>query len=360
MRARPADLAPLIVLLLLACSKNSDDATTNDHVQPEVEARTAVATERAMTESIGALGTIASRAGHTAALGAPGLTRVTAVRVSVGQHVRRGTVLVQLDGAAFAATLQGADAQLAAAERAAERAQRLSDEGILSRRELDQAQSELALARASAVGARRTSDLATLRSPIAGIVTRLQAPLGATVDANQPLVEIADPSVLDVVLGVSPSEAARVRPGARATLFGGTSASADTLGTGKVADVGGTVDSSSRTVAVRVALGRTRRTLRIGEAVFAQVLVGTRARALTVPAESLVPSGEGYRVFVVDSAGIAHVRAVEIGVRADSVVEITRGLAAGERVVSYGAFGVDDSVKVIGKGSRAPRTPEPK
>ena len=42
-------------------------------------------------------------------------------------------------------------------------------------------------------------------------MTRLTAVLGASVDVNQPLVEVADPSALDIVFTVTPTEAARVK-----------------------------------------------------------------------------------------------------------------------------------------------------
>jgi multidrug resistance efflux pump len=64
---------------------------------------------------------------------------------------------------------------------------------------VEQAASEVAKARSEAVAARRSAQLSVLRSPIAGVVTRLTAVLGASVDVNQPLVEVADPSSLDVV-----------------------------------------------------------------------------------------------------------------------------------------------------------------
>jgi multidrug efflux pump subunit AcrA (membrane-fusion protein) len=102
-------------------------------------------------------------------------------------------------------------------------------------------------------------------------------------------------------------------------------------------------------VAVRVQAPTTRRPLRIGETVYGQVEVATRPSAITVPVEALVPEGggEGYKVFVVDAAGIAHARGVTVGGRTDKVAEITSGVVAGERVVTYGAYGVEDSAKVV-------------
>jgi multidrug efflux pump subunit AcrA (membrane-fusion protein) len=49
---------------------------------------------------------------------------------------------------------------------------------------------------------------------------------------------------------------------------------------------------------------------------------------------------------VVDSAGIAHARPVTVGARNENKAEITSGLAAGETVVTTGAYGVTDSVRV--------------
>jgi multidrug efflux pump subunit AcrA (membrane-fusion protein) len=91
----------------------------------------------------------------------------------------------------------------------------------------------------------------------------------------------------------------------------------------------------------------TRRPLRIGETVNGAIAVATRPSAIVIPAEALVPEGEEFKVFVVDSAGIAHERDVKVGGRSATGVEITEGLTAGEKIVTYGAYGMQDSVKVV-------------
>jgi len=65
-----------------------------------------------------------------------------------------------------------------------------------------------------------------------------------------------------------------------------------------------------------------------------------------------------YRVFVVDSAGIAHARAVTVGGRTESLAEILTGLAAGETVVTTGAYGVQDSARSAARAGEALRHPE--
>ena len=104
---------------------------------------------------------------------------------------------------------------------------------------------------------------------------------------------------------------------------------------------------------MRVRAPTTRRPLRIGETIFGAIAVQTNPAAIVVPLEALVPNGESFRVFVVDPTGTAHARDVTVGGKTDAVAEITSGLRAGERVVTYGAYGVDDSAKI------APMTPIP-
>jgi membrane fusion protein (multidrug efflux system) len=175
----------------------------------------------------------------------------------------------------------------------------------------------------------------------------METALGASVDANQTLVEIADPSALDIVLRVTAGDAARIRPGQLVRLSAGESARGESLGTAGVVEVAGAVDSTTRTVSVRVRGRLLSRALRIGETLFGEISLQTRKNVVTVPAQSLVPEGDGFNVFVVDSADIAHVRAVTVGARTDSLVEIVDGLKGGERIVTYGAFGVSDSAKVV-------------
>jgi membrane fusion protein (multidrug efflux system) len=347
-----ASLVAVSSLGSFACHKAPAD-DESDSTAAVIGAKTIVVQPQAFTETIGAIGSVEPRAGHLARLSAPIAGRVANVLVASGQHVSIGQPLIELDQAPFRAATASAQAALSAAERANERSQRLANEGILPRKDADATAADLAKARADAAAAEREEALSVLRAPIGGVVTQMSATLGASVDPAQPLVEIADPSALDIVFGVTPTEAGRVHPGAKVTLSAGQSATGEALGIGSVVDVSGTVDSASRSVDVRVQAPTTRRPLRIGETVFGAIAVQTNPAAITVPLEALVPNGETFRVFVVDPTGTAHARDVVVGGKTDAVAEITSGLRAGERVVTYGAYGVNDSAKI------APMTPVP-
>jgi RND family efflux transporter MFP subunit len=335
-----------IALLAVACNKGGAPADSAQP-RPTVGAKTMVVTPQSFTETLGAIGNVVGRPNHTATLAAPSAARVERVLVMTGQSVQAGQVLIELDQAPFQATVRSADAALQAAERAYERQQRLANEGIVARKDAELAAADLAKARADAEAAHRMAALSILKSPIAGVVVRLTATLGASADPAQPLVEVADPSALDVLMSVTPTDASRVHPGAKATLSAGQSASGEPLGVGTVTDVGGTVDSTNRSVAVRVQAPTTRRPLRIGETVFGQIAIETKPSAIVIPIEALVPQGDAFQVFVVDANNIAHARDVKVGGKTDTSVEITEGLKAGERIVTYGAYGVQDSAKVV-------------
>jgi RND family efflux transporter MFP subunit len=149
------------------------------------------------------------------------------------------------------------------------------------------------------------------------------------------------------VFSVSPSDAARIAPGASVTLSAGESAKGEPLGVGHIIDVGGAVDSATRSVAVRGQAPPTARPLRIGETIFGQIATAVHPRAIVVPVAALVPEGDAFKVFVITTGNIARERKVTVGRRTEANAEIVSGLAAGERVVTEGAYGLEDSVKVV-------------
>jgi RND family efflux transporter MFP subunit len=327
----------------------AEPASDEPKVQPVVAATVVAVQATTFDETIDVVGVVSSHPGRVAQLAAPAPTRVAKVGAIVGQSVAAGAMLVEFEVAPFEAARNGAERTLEAAEKAQARAARLADAGVLPRKDAEVAQADLANAQAAAVTARRARELAVLRAPFAGVVTRQQAVLGASVDPSAPLVEIADPQAQDVLLTLSPADAARVRPGGTVTLFTGGSAGAP-VGTavarGRVADVGAAVDSAAGGVLARVTITSRERPLRFGETLVGRVAVGTHANAVVVPEAALVPTGEGYRVFVVDRAGVAHATDVQVGGRSATGVWIREGLTPGMQVVSGGAYGMDDGAKV--------------
>lgn len=346
-----AVLGSAVVIGTLAC-RVGDEGSGASEARPAVVASTGVARVEPFTRVLPAIGTVVPRPGRYAALGAPAATRVASVHVAPGARVAAGQPLVEFEQQGFVASASAAEAALTAAERNYERARRLAGEGIVPRKDVEVAAADLASARTTALAARRARQLSILRSPVTGVVTRMTAVLGQSVDAGQVLVEVADPAAFDVVLALSPTEAADVQVGDSVSISAGERRGGAAIGRGVVASVGAALDTASRSVAARVVLTSGRRALRMGEAVYAEIAVETHPAAVVVPASAVVPEGGAYRVFVVNAQGVASARPVTLGGRTDDRVEILTGLRGGERVVTQGAFGVQDSARVVRPGER--------
>lgn len=345
---RAAMACGLAIGVLAGCGKKDRDDAERASTTPTVTARTIRATTEPFAHTISAIGTVVTRPGGYAALSAPSPTRVAKIHVVAGQSVSAGQPLVEFEQVGFDAAASGAQSALVAAERNYARAERLANEGIVPRKDAEAAAAELGKARLDAVTARRAKQLSILRSPVRGQVVKMTAVLGQPADAGQVLVEVADPSAFDVVLSLGPGDAAAVHRGAPVQLASGEKAGGESLGAALVTSVGAAVDTSSRSVAVRVSVPSPRRPLRLGESVFGQISTEVNPNAVVVPAEALVPGEETgtFRVFVVDAKGVAHARDVKVGGRTDHKVEIVGGLKGGELIVAQGAFGMQDSAKV--------------
>jgi RND family efflux transporter MFP subunit len=346
------ELLAVGLLLVTACKGGAKEEATA--ATPTVAASTVTAAIEPFTRTVPAIGKVVSRPGRYAALSAPSPTRIAKVYVSEGERVAAGSPLVEFEQVGFNAAASAAEAALSAAQRNYERASRLANEGIVPRKDAEQAAADLGKARTDAVNAQRAQQLSVLRSPVTGVVTKMTAVLGAPADAGQVLVEVADPSAFDVVLSLGPTEAGEVHPGSRVTLAAGEKTGGEPLGTGTVASIGATLDTTSRSVGIRVSLTSPRRSLRLGESVYGEISIETRPRAIVIPSEALVPGDEPntYKVFVVDAKGVAIPHDVKVGGRTATKVEILEGLNGGEKVVTQGAFGVADSSKVESKAEK--------
>ncbi len=353
-----ATVAAVVVLATVAgCRDGSGDAESRAESDAaphtsEVATTTVRADTSTFAEVIDAAGLVTTRTGGEASLAAPAPTRVIRVLVAVGDRVAAGEALVEFEPVLFESALTSAESAHHTAEQAQQRAERLVAAGVMPRRDLEQANALLESARAAALAARRSRQLTILRTPMAGVVTRVSAVRGANVNEQQPLVDIADPDRVDVMLQLAPDVARHVRVGQSVTLRSTSATGAASIGTARVTDIAAMVDSSSRSVAVRVSVLPKFPRLRLGETIFGSIITASQHGAVVIPEKALVPHEEGFRVFVVDSAGVAHARAVIVGGRSAQGVWIQDGVRLGETIVTDGAYGLDDGSAVVRSGTQ--------
>lgn len=257
--------------------------------------------------------------------------RIETLPVTLGQAVKTGELLVQLDAREIQARLDQAVAVRQQAERELQRFTALLKQEAVTQAEFDAVEARSRVANAGVTEAETMVSYAKVIAPFAGIITRKFAEVGDLASPGRPLVEIEDPAAFRLEADVPEALIGRVKLGARLKV---TVATAGPEIEGVVAELAPVSDPASRTFRVKLDLPSTA-PLRTGQ--FGRVAIPMdQTEALRVPATAVVQRGQLELVFVATN-GIAQMRLVKTGKRSDSVVELLSGVARGEAVVIEGA-----------------------
>jgi len=183
--------------------------------------------------------------------------------------------------------------------------------------------------------ARRTI---VLRSPMSGEIAEKMVTQGQAVQPGDNLFLIADRSTLWVDLAIFETDARAVRVGSPVQVT--VDAVPGKTYQGRVTFIHPTVDEKTRTITARAEVMNRDGALRPGMYATAMVRPAT-AKALTVPTQAVLPTGTQNLVFVNRGDGEFVPRAVALGTRGDSLVEIVHGLKAGDEVVASAVYLLD-------------------
>jgi len=309
---------------------------------------------RALLRPVVGDGTIAAWQELVVGAEAGGL-RVVEAALEPGERVRAGQVLLRLDPAIPASLLAQADAALAEAEAALRLAEsELRRAGELTRTDSvarATVESREALARQAAarlLGARARREEAAARlaqtriaSPHDGTISRRSVLVGAVLQPGQELFRLIRDDRLELDVRVPELELARVEVGQAVRVLHGEREVAGA----RVRAIFPTVEGATRLGTVHVALPPGSG-LRPGQFARAEIGAGSPP-ALTVPQEAVVFRGGRAVTFVLPpGAERVEARPVSAGMRREGLVEITAGLAEGERVVAQGAGFLGDGDRV--------------
>ncbi len=182
----------------------------------------------------------------------------------------------------------------------------------------------------------------SILSPIRGVVTRCDVQEGERIKASAAIFRIEDPSQLVVYGNLPVRQTRRIKLG---NLVRISSSAIDESTTGSVVRIAPTVDPSSGTVRVKIAV-KSAAGYKPGLFVTLRVVVETRAKALTVPKRAVLhDDADGAYLFVVED-GAAQRVLVETGYEKDQRVEIVKGVDAASKVVVEGQDTLTDQAKV--------------
>jgi RND family efflux transporter MFP subunit len=364
-RRHRASLVLVLVFALTACGKKDEPA-------PAAEASAALAVTvlparvQEIPREIRVSGPVAAREEMQLGVELSG-QRVTGLYVDVGDFVRQGQVLLELDARALESELRQVEASYREAQAAAalaqanlRRAEPLLREKYISagqvdelRAARDQANARAATARAALDAAKLRRSYAELRAPDDGIVSQRKVQPGQIVAAGTELIGLIRDGRLEWRAELADAELAAVNVGDPVVVRAPDGHDVE----GEVRAVPPGVDAATRTGTVYADLPEPDG-LRTGAYLPGRILVGN-AKALVVPATAIVQRDGNPYVFTVDAKGIVHRVRVRTGTTTAGVVEILDGLASGAQVVDRGAgfLGDGDRVRIVAGDAAAGRAP---
>ena len=323
----------------------------------------AVGTAPAQSETwetgVAAIGSISSQRSVAVSNEVPGT--VSKIRFESGQIVRQGQILVELDAQVERAQLASAAARRELAARNAERARKLAAGNAVTRAQVDDIEAQLKTAITDTAALRAQMERKVIRAPFPGRVGIRAVNVGQYLTPGTTVTTIDAVGGTFVDFSLRQEELATITVGlpVRITMEEG---SKEAL-TGTISAIEPTIDPTTRHVKIRAAVPELTANPRPGMFVTVQVIKPSQATVVAVPATAIVHASFGDSVFVVEdkkpgSPGmdqtpdgkpvkIARQQFVRTGAARGDFVAITKGVTAGQQVVSAGAFKLRNNAPVV-------------
>ena len=264
--------------------------------------------------------------------------RITVINVNVGDAVKSGQVLVELDKSGATSQYYQAQAGFNNAQKTYDRMKALYQEGAISQQTVDGTQTAYEVAKANFDAAKSAVELTT---PIPGVVTAVNVSVGDLTTPGGVLITVAKIGRMKVDFDVNEIDLGKLPVGKTVQVY--SEARPDVEVKGEIVRLSKSADVRSRTFQIKALFNNTSDNwFRPG--MFCRVNVSIRSNdgSLVVPVASIVSDGITNRVFVV-KGGRSYQQLVQLGVTDGKNTEILSGLSEGDMVVTTGATNAVDS-----------------
>jgi len=313
------------MLLLAGCHQAHQGHTAAEPELPSVQVCTQTVEAKPLVSVEEMVGTV--RAKLRATIEAKTTGRITDMPVGLGQKVKAGDLLARLHAPEIRARLEQAEATLQQAERDSKRLSSLLNQNAVARADFEAADTRYRVATGAVAEARALMAYVEILAPFDGVVTRKWVDVGDQAAPGKPLVDIEDPSQLQLETDIPEAVASRINQDARMTIRVGQS-SGDLAGT--IVEIAPIADPISRTFRVKLDM-QASPGLMSGQ--FARLLVPAgEYTSMRVPASAVVQRGQMEILFVVKNQH-ARLHLVKTGRRVNDETEILSGLDSGDSVV---------------------------
>src|SRR5205085_8796058 len=280
-RLASGTLVLAVAAFVAGCGKSSANAPSGSPAAMPVQVR--IATSAKIPETTEYLSILKSR--HSAAINPQVEGQITKILVQSGDRVRAGTPLLQIDPLKQEATVSSQEASRLAQEAnvryakiSLERAQKLFDAGVVSKQDLDNAQTayDAALAQLKALDEQVNQQKVELHyysvsAPMDGIVGDIPVHVGDRVTVATLLTTVDEPGALEAYIYVPAEKARNLKLGLPVRLFDGAG---NTASDTQITFVSPQVDTDTQTVLAKAAVQNPKSKVRIAQQVRAQITWG--------------------------------------------------------------------------------------
>lgn len=324
----------------------------------------AIARHASIPVIVEALGTVTSVASVTVTPQVSGV--ITQVLYTEGQMVKKGQVLATIDPRPFQATLNQAaaarqrdEAQLDAAKQLLGRYQTLRQQDSIAGQTVDTQAALVKQLAATVAVDRANEEMATLnlqwsqiKAPVAGRIGLRPVDAGNFIAAGNTtgVATITQVSPINVEFAIPqgrlPDLQQRIKAGATLPITAWDSARTRQLAAGVFATVDNQIDIQTGTIKAKALFKNDAGTLFPNQFVNVRLLLNNIDAAVVVPVTALRFGPNGNFVYVINDDQTVTLRNVSSGLAGVDDVEITKGLVAGERVVTEGGDRLKDGARV--------------
>lgn len=336
------------LILLAGCSGQKDKGAAEP--KPSALVSTEVVRTASLPEVLTTYGAAEVTAAGERIVATPLESIVSQVLVAVGDPVRAGQALVQLQPSpTVRLDIAKAARDAQAAQTAYARAVRLRSTGLVS--DADVETTRAAVATAQTLSQSLSGRLSgVLNAPIGGIVQTIASAPGDLVAAGAPIMKIGPGTGSRVRLGLDPREASRIHVGEAVRVSptdGGPGF------TGSITALDPRADPQTRLASAFASIPRGLQ-VSPGQPLKGEITVGRHTGVATVPRSAVLYEGDKPYLFVIEG-GVAHRREVTLGVESGDQVEVRSGLKPGERIALNGGTALSDGMAVRQQSGAAAR-----
>jgi RND family efflux transporter MFP subunit len=267
---------------------------------------------------------------------------IVKIRVKVGDFVKAGSILFELDKGGASSQFYQAQAAFLNAQKNFERMQNLLKEGAVSQQAFDGVQTQYEVAKANFDAARSTVEIT---SPISGVVTAINVNLGDIASPQMPMATVANISRMKAVFNVGEGDVPNLFVGQTVSIY--SEMNPDLVQTGRINQLSKSASIQSRTFEMQAIFSNTNdRWFKPG--MFCRVSVDMKSRkdALTIPLSAVVKAGSEDAVYII-SDGKSYLKKITLGLSDGKNSEVTSGLNSGDKVVTLGMNNLKDGTVVV-------------